>query len=148
MHDGEEVVSAQALVHALGVRCDRGGVAVVDEERLHGRVIQLRERVAKLVHVDEARSPPERTRLHEFRHLETLLIEGKRCAGGEQKSTAALLPASGDEWKHRDGASGCSAILAALNAVVEPDGRGSAAIAAGTAVGECERFDGVDAESR
>ena len=79
--------------------------------------------------------------------LEALLIEGKRCAGGEQKAAAALLPASGDEWKHRDGARGCAAVLAALDAVVEPNGRGSAAIASGTAVGECESFDGVDAEA-
>ena len=51
-HDREQVLAREAGVHARVVGVAGGGVGVEDDHRRHGRVVELRQRLAQARHVD------------------------------------------------------------------------------------------------
>ena len=61
-HHGEQIFAAHPCQHLRLIRGDGRGVGVVDHHRLDGRVVQFRERLAELRHVDDARFASERER--------------------------------------------------------------------------------------
>jgi hypothetical protein len=52
--DGEEILAAQAGDDVLAIGGDGAGVGVVDDERLHRRIVGARQRLAEAGHVDRA----------------------------------------------------------------------------------------------
>ena len=89
----------------------------------------------------------ERAGEHEVGAAEGVLVEGEGAGGGELQATAAVLPGAGDEGEHDDGAGGGAAVFAALDAVVEADDGGTAAVAAGVGVAVGEGQDAVCGEA-
>ena len=81
-HDGEKILAPHSRQHQVLIRSDGRRIRVVDHHRLHRRIVQLRERLPQLRHVDDARLAPERRSLLQLRHLQSGPVEVKRLAGG------------------------------------------------------------------
>ncbi len=124
--DGEEVGLRHSAQDLGLVGRDGGGVRVVDEERLHWRVVELGEGMAQLGHVDDARVALEWACEHQVGAFEDDFVPREGSAGRKLQAAAEVLPGADERGQHGDGACGLSTVLAALDAVVHADdgGRG------------------------
>ena len=89
--DGEEILPPQAAQHVLAIWRDRAGIGVVNDHRLHRRIVGLRQRLAEPGHVDRARGV-----VAEVGPLHRRGIQRERAGGGELAATAGIIPGAGD----------------------------------------------------
>ncbi len=122
-HHGEKILAPHARQHQVLIRSDSSRIRVVHHHRLHRRIAQLSKCLAEFGHVDDARVAPERRFALQFRHFERGLVEPKSLAGGKLQSAAHLLPRSDQRGQSSNRARGRSAAFAALNSVIQPNGR-------------------------
>ena len=123
-YDCEQVGTAQSLPHQVLIRSDGGWIRVVDQHGLDGRLVQIRERLAELGHIDDAGFATQRRLKLQVRHLETRLVQVKGVTGGKLQPATDIAPGSCQGWQSRDGAHRIAAALATLNTVIDPNGRG------------------------
>ncbi len=117
VHDREEVVALQPLEHPVLVGHRRQRVAVVDEEHVDRRVLEVEKRAPQMVHVDEPRGRLGRV-VHPGLGLDA---EGGRVA--HRVSAAAHLELAGDGRQREDGRGRAAAVAVALEAPAAADER-------------------------
>ena len=121
-HHGEQILAPHPLQHQVLIGSDGRRIGVVHHHRLHRRIVQFRQRLAQLRHVDDARLASERRSPLQFRHFQARAIHLKRLAGGELQSAAHFAPRSNQRRQRRNRPRRRSTALAALDSIVEPDG--------------------------
>ena len=145
MDDGEEVGAREAAEDGGLIRCDGGGVRVVDEECVDRgavcwvgakcRAVRIGERLAEDRHINGACQAADGAGLGQVRALQGRAVPLKSAAGGKLESAAVMLPRAGERGQHGDGARGGSSVVAALHAVVDAnDGRRGRGVIVGEAL--------------
>src|SRR5271156_5469442 len=126
MHHGEQVLAHHPAQDIVLVRSHRGRIRVIDKHRLHRRpvfriIAKRGQRLPQQAHIHHSRRPPQRTRLHQLRHLQRITVERKRPRSRELQSAALVPPSSSQQWQHAHRSHCCTTVLTPLYPVVQPN---------------------------
>src|ERR1700738_529600 len=110
MHHGKQILPPHPAQHIVLVRSDRRRIRVIDKQRLHRRPVfsppvfffpaQRSQRLPQQTHIHHPSRPPPRTRLHQLRHRQRLVVERKRPRSRKLQPAAFVLPRPSQQRQH------------------------------------------------
>src|ERR1700722_6983948 len=105
MHHREQVLPPHPSQHIVLVRSHRRRIRVIHKQRLHpwpfiGVIAQRRQRLPQLTHIHHPRRPSQRTRHHQLRHLQRILVKRKRPRSRKLQPPAPVPPSPRQQRQH------------------------------------------------